>query len=151
MLNSLVLSRICVKRIYLAIAAVIGIACSVTGSQAAELPILRQGLWDYKITIENGSGPAQVLRTKKCANPMQELKKQNQVLTGSGCRVSRTVRKGNTYTFASSCGPNGPHSMAKTVMIVEGDAGYTMEAETEKDGIISKHRLVGRRVANCEP
>lgn len=151
MLTSLLaLSPVCVKRIYLLIALVIGTACSAISSQAADLPRLPQGLWEYKIVIESGSAPAQVLTTKKCTSPMQELKKQNQILEKMGCRVSPILKKGNTYTFTSSCGPNGPHSKSKTTITVEGDVDYTMEAETEQDGLISKHKLAGRRIAHCE-
>jgi hypothetical protein len=143
-------SREGVDRILLVTAAVIGMACSATGSQAADLPTLRQGLWEYRIVIESGSGPAQILTTKKCTSPMQELEKQNRVLAKSGCKISRIVRKDNTYTFTTNCSSNGPHSKAKAAITVEGDDRYTMEAETEQNGLNSKHSLVGRRIANCE-
>lgn len=120
-----------------------------TVSLAKDLPDFRKGMWEFKIALDSEGGQAQTMTVKKCTNPMEDLKKQNEMLAQSGCKISRIRKDGKTYTYSSQCGKKAGNSQFKTVITVESDASYTMEAETQKGGERSVQKLVARRLTDC--
>jgi len=125
------------------------LAFLTTVSLAKDLPDFRKGMWEFKIALESEGGQAQTMTVKKCTNPMEDLKKQNEMLAKSGCNVSRIRKDGKTYTFTSQCGKQGHNSQSKTVITVDGDASYSIDADSEQGGEQSKHKLVARRIGDC--
>jgi uncharacterized protein affecting Mg2+/Co2+ transport len=119
-------------------------------ARADELPVFRQGLWKYQRTIAGGK----TIDVTKCANPTEDMKKQNEKLGKGGCRFSPLTKSGNTYTFTADCSikiPSGGEIKGRTttVITVESESAYTVEVHGTAGGQETKERLVARRVGDC--
>jgi hypothetical protein len=126
-------------------------ACSAAGGPAGadEVPALRQGLWKFHRVV--AGKPMDVTR---CADPREDMKRQNAMLTKFGCRFTPLKRIGNTYTFIADCtiknsagGTVTSHS--KSVITVESENAYKVEVETSANGQTQKELLLARRTGDC--
>jgi hypothetical protein len=128
-----------------------GLATLVIGSpvQGEEPPAFRQGLWQFDRTVGG-----QKIETRECTNPTEELKKQNALLTKSGCTFTPTQRAGNSYTFSAECTVNTPgaanvSARSTSVMTVESDSAYKVEITTTGAGTSTPEMLIARRIGDC--
>src|SRR4029078_235404 len=74
-------------------------------SQAEEMPAFRQGMWEFNRTIENVGSPgnSQSLKNTKCTNPSEDMKRQREMLSKLGCKVSSVNKTEKTYSFTANC------------------------------------------------
>ena len=129
-------------------------ATVVTGPAAADdWPALRTGMWEFSRTIETPGTPGkpQIIQTKKCTNPSDDMKKQNEMLKKSGCTFTPPVRAGNTYTYSATCNIQGATGTSKSVLTVEDDSAYSISIESDFAGTSTHEVLHARRVADCRP
>jgi hypothetical protein len=132
------------------IAAVAGLALQLGVAMAEDLPVLRQGMWEFSRTMEaGGNGKPQVIATKKCTDPSADMKLQNAMLTKAGCSFSPLVRSGTTYTFTSQCTLQGISVQSRSVLSFASDSAYEVNVESSQGGKVSRERLVARRVGGC--
>lgn len=118
-------------------------------ARAEEPPAFRQGLWQFDRAVG-----AQKIETRECTNPTEELKRQNALLTKSGCSFTPTQRSGSSYTFSAECTVSTPGAASVTarstsVMTVESDSAYKVEITTTGAGTSTQEMLVARRVGDC--
>jgi hypothetical protein len=137
-------------RIVTAVLAVLAPAVACGPAFADDLPPLRQGMWKFQRTVGG-----KMVETTKCANPKEDMKKQNAILEKAGCRFSPVRKSGNVYTFTADCSmETSPgsriHSRSTSVLSVEGDRAYTVEIEVVTDGKSTKETLVAQRVGDCK-
>jgi hypothetical protein len=131
-----VLSRI------LAVAA--AIACCPGAAADDEWPTLRQGMWEFRRTV-GGNAMAPV---KKCTQPADDMRRQNEILRKGGCKLAPMKRSGNTYTLRSEC--TGPVTASQTsVLTVASDGDYRIEVRGTVDGAPTTETLVARRIGDC--
>lgn len=116
---------------------------------AQDMPEFRKGMWEYQITLGSGNGQPQTITTKKCTNPTEDLKKQNKMLAKDGCKVSPITKKGSAYSYTSQCMKQGIGSQSTSVITVDGDVGYRIDAESQQAGEQSKQMLLAKRVGDC--
>ena len=130
--------------------ALAGAALLVAGaSRAEEPPVLRQGLWQFDRTVGE-----QKLQTKACASPGEDMKRQNAMLTKSGCKFTPGSRSGRTYTFSAECTINTPAggpvtARSTSVMTVDSENAYKIEITTTGAGTETHEVLVARRLGEC--
>lgn len=126
------------------------IALPVSLAHADDLPSLRRGMWEFSRTMEGGNqGKAQTITNKKCTNPSEDMKRQNEMLSKSGCKFSPIARSGNTYIFTSDCSVRGISAQGKTALSVENDSAYTVNIETRQEKQVTKETLKARRIGEC--
>lgn len=118
---------------------------------ADELPVLRKGQWAFKRTMSDpdGKGPERVVATERCVDPTEEMKRQNAMLTKSGCRLTPVNRRGDIYTFGSECSIQGLSVKGTSVLTADGDAAYTLDVDSIQDGKRVKEKMVARRLGDC--
>ncbi|HEX8012906.1 MAG TPA: DUF3617 family protein [Casimicrobiaceae bacterium] len=119
-------------------------------ARAQEPPAFRQGLWQFDRAVGG-----QKRQTKECTNPTEEIKRQNAMLTKSGCKLTPTRRSGNAYTFSAECTINAPAGAPVTarstsVMTVESDSAYKVEITTTGAGTSTDELLLARRIGDCQ-
>jgi hypothetical protein len=127
--------------------------CATLWAQEAEWPTFRPGRWEFTRTIEKLGGPFKptTLTRTGCHDPTSEMKKQNDFLTRSGCRVSPIVRRGDVYTFSASCTVEGRSSTTNSSLTAQGQDGYTVEIESRIGEEATREKLSARRLGDCEP
>ena len=115
---------------------------------AAELPELRQGMWEYERTAGGNRYEA-----KECGDPAQAMRANNASLEKLGCRFSPVTHEGSTYTFTSECAiklPSGVYSSrTSSVLTAESDSAYRLEVRETRQGRTTEETIVGHRVADC--
>ena len=116
-------------------------------------PALRTGMWEFNRTIESPGAPdkARTVQTKKCTSPSEDMKKQNEMLTKGGCKLSPVTRAGNTYTYSATCKLQGSAGTSKSVLAVETDSAYTIRVESDFGGEPTRELLRARRIGDCKP
>ncbi len=137
------------KRLVIAGAMTLGLVTTASVSEAQELPTFRRGLWEFNRTIEGASAKTQTMATKKCTNPTDDMRKQNDTLTKAGCKFSPTARSGSAYSFSSQCNIQGISAHSKSVISPDGDSAYTVTIDSQQDGQATKEVLVARRIGDC--
>jgi len=128
------------------------LATLVTGPVSADdLPALRTGLWEFSRTIETPDTPGkpQIIKMKKCTNPSDDMKKQNEKLAKSGCKFSAVTRSGNTYTYSAVCKLKVISGTSKSVLTAESDSAYMIRIESDFGGEQTRELLRARRVGDC--
>ena len=128
------------------------VATLAAGRAAADdWPALRAGMWEFNRTIETPGSPGkpEVIQRKDCANPTEDMKKQNAMLTKAGCKFSPVVRSGNTYTISSACTMQGLSSTGKSVLTVQGDGAYEIRVESDIGGKKTHEVLRAKRTGDC--
>jgi hypothetical protein len=121
----------------------------MTSARAEEPPVFRQGLWQFDRTVGG-----QKIQTRECTNPTDELRRQNALLTRSGCAFTPTQRSANKYTFSAECtvatpGAASVSARSTSVMTVESDSEYQVEITTTGEGTSTQETLFARRIGDC--
>jgi hypothetical protein len=118
-------------------------------ARADEPPAFRRGLWQFDRTVGG-----QKLQTKECTSPSEELRRQNELLSRKGCKLTPTQRSGEIYTFTAECTIDAPgaapvNARSTSVMTVESDSGYRVEITTTGAGTSTQESLIARRIGDC--
>jgi hypothetical protein len=75
------------KRFVIRGAVAASLATLAAVAMAQEFPVFRKGLWEFNRTVDGGgTGKTQTMTTKKCADPTNDMKKQNACSRRSGVR-----------------------------------------------------------------
>ena len=115
---------------------------------ADEVPLLRQGLWEY----QRSAGLNKFAATE-CIDPSEDLRRQHTALEKMGCKVSPAQRTGSTYTYAADCSvklPSGVVSFSTTsVLTAESDTAYRIENRLTRQGATTNESITAQRVADC--
>jgi hypothetical protein len=138
-----------VRAAHAAVLAAAVLPMSVTA--ADDWPALRSGMWEFNRTIETPGAPSkpQALQKKKCTSPVEDMKKQNEMLTRAGCKFSPTVKAGNTYTFSAECKMQGASGTSKSVLTIESDSAYVVRVESQSGPKPTHEVLQARRTGDC--
>jgi hypothetical protein len=120
-------------------------------TKAEEMPTFRQGMWEFKRTVDNAGRPGkpQTMETKKCTDPSQDMKKQRETLSKAGCKFSPVSKSGNSYTFTTECTVQGVAGQSKSLITVENDSAYGVKVESRMGTQITKELLLARRTGDC--
>jgi hypothetical protein len=115
-----------------------------------DLPTFRKGRWEFIRTtdVAGSQGKPQVITYKKCTNPTEDMKKQNEMLKKT-CKFSPVTKRGNTYTFTWDCNTQGVSMQGKTVITAESESAYTVNIETRQGKQVTKETLRARRIGEC--
>ena len=117
-------------------------------ARADEVPLLRQGLWEYQRT----AGVNKFAATE-CIDPSEDLRRQHTALEKIGCKLSPALRAGSTYTYAADCSvklPSGAVTFSTTsVLTAESDTAYRIENRLTNQGATSNESISAQRVADC--
>ena len=135
----------------LLIAAGIYFASFISIAHAQDMPMFRQGMWEFNRTIEIPSNPGkpQTMVTNRCTNPTDDMKKRNEMLSKVGCKVSSVSKSGKTYSFTADCKIQNATVQSTSVMTVENDTAYSVEVESRSDAKSTKEVLKARRTGDC--
>jgi hypothetical protein len=137
------------RRVVIASAMTIGLVTLGSVSAAQELPIFRKGMWEFNRTIAGASGKTQTITTKKCTNPTDDMRKQNDMLTKAGCKFSPVTKSGSSYSFTSDCSIQGIAVQSQSVISVDDDTAYKVNIESQQGGAKTKEVLVAKRIGDC--
>ncbi|HZR83022.1 MAG TPA: DUF3617 family protein [Candidatus Binatia bacterium] len=116
-------------------------------------PAFKSGMWQLTRSVEmpGSKGKPRTVETNKCTNPMSEIKKQNDMLTRGGCKLSPLQKSGSTYTYSADCSKDGFARTSKGVLTVEGDDAYSMVIESTIGEDATREVLKGKRLGDCPP
>jgi Protein of unknown function (DUF3617) len=117
-------------------------------AMADDLPVFRQGLWEFDRSVDGGDGKPVALTTQKCTDPTADMKKKNEAAGGT-CKMSPVARSGNLYTFSAECTILGVSMQSKSVITAESDSAYKVDVEARQDGITTREQLKAKRVGDC--
>jgi len=136
---------------YVLIAAGIYFPSSISIAQAQDMPIFRQGMWEFNRTVEdpNDPGKPQTMVTNRCTNPTDDMKKQSEMFSKLGCKMSTVSKNGKTYTFTADCKIKNTTVESTSVMTVENDTAYSAKVESKSGDQTSKEALKARRTGDC--
>ncbi|MDQ2963489.1 MAG: hypothetical protein M3R31_10090 [Pseudomonadota bacterium] len=117
-------------------------------ARAAEVPMLRQGVWEYQRTVGINKFAA-----TECIDPSEDLRRQHTALEKMGCKVSPALRAGPTYTYTADCSvklPSGVVTFSTTsVLTAESDSAYRIENRLTSQGGTTNESIAAQRVADC--
>ena len=117
-------------------------------AHADEVPLLRQGLWEYQRTV----GTNKFVATE-CIDPSEDLRRQHTALEKMGCKLSPALRAGSTYTYTAECSVKLPSGAATfstmSVLTAESDTAYRIENRLTNQGGTSNETITAQRVADC--
>jgi len=117
-------------------------------ARADEVPLLRQGLWEFQRT----AGVNKFAATE-CIDPSEDLRRQHAALEKMGCKLSPPQRAGSTYTYTADCSvklPSGAVTFSTTsVLTAESDTAYRIENRLTNQGGTSNESITAQRVADC--
>ena len=117
-------------------------------ARADEVPLLRQGLWEY----QRSAGVNKFAATE-CIDPSEDLRRQHAALEKMGCKFSPALRAGSTYTYTADCSvklPSGVVTFSTTsVLTAESDTAYRIENRLTNQGGTSNETITAQRVADC--
>jgi hypothetical protein len=116
---------------------------------AAELPEFRPGLWEFKRSVDGGDGKPASLTNQKCTSPTEDMKKKTESMAQAGCQPSPVTKSGNLYTFSLNCTIQGIEVRSQTLIKVENDSAYVVDAESIQDGNTTREHLVATRIGEC--
>ena len=133
-------------RLLLVLVALLTAAPSVV--HADEVPLLRQGLWEYQRT----TGLSKFAATE-CIDPSEDLRRQHTALEKMGCRVSPAQRTGSTYAYAADCSVKLPSGVVtfstSSVLTAESDSAFRVENRMTNQGGTTNESIAAQRVADC--
>jgi len=117
-------------------------------AHAEEVPLLRQGLWEYQRSVGVNKFAA-----TECIDPSEDLRRQHTALEKMGCKLSPTVRAGATYTYMADCTVKLPSGAARfsttSVLTAESDTAYRIENRLTRQGTTTNESITAQRVADC--
>ena len=117
-------------------------------ARADEVPLLRQGLWEYQRTAGLNKFAA-----TECIDPSEDLRRQHAALEKMGCKLSPALRAGSTYTYTADCSvklPSGAVTFSTmSVLTAESDTAYRIENRLTNQGGTSNETITAQRVADC--
>ena len=133
-------------RLVLALVGLLGAA--PWAALADEVPLLRQGLWEYQKTAG-----ANKFAATECIDPSEDLRRQHAALQKMGCTLSPTLHNGSSYTYAAECSvklPSGAVSFSTvTVLTAESDSAYRLENRMTSRSGTTNESITAQRVADC--
>ena len=113
-----------------------------------EVPVLRQGLWEYQRIAGT-----QKFAATECIDPSEDLRRQHAALERMGCKLAPVVHAGTTYTYAADCALKLPSGVASfsttTVLVADSETAYHYETRLTNQGGTSNESITGQRVADC--
>ena len=116
--------------------------------RADEVPLLRQGLWEYQRTVGVNKFAA-----TECIDPSEDLRRQHTALEKMGCKLSPALRAGSTYTYTADCSvklPSGAVTFSTmSVLTAESETAYRIENRLTNQGGTSNETITAQRVADC--
>lgn len=77
------------------------------------------------------------------------MKRQNAMLSASGCKITPVVRSGAAYSYSAQCRMQGVSVESRSVLTVKGDGAYRLVVDSLEDGRKKHEVLVARRVGDC--
>jgi hypothetical protein len=117
-------------------------------ARADEVPLLRQGLWEFQRTVGVNKFAA-----TECIDPSEDLRRQHTALEKMGCKLSPALRAGSTYSYTAECSvklPSGVVTFSMTsVLTAESDTAYRIENRLTRQGTTSDESITAQRVADC--
>jgi hypothetical protein len=124
------------------------LAAAPRAARADDVPLLRQGLWEYQRT----AGVNKFAATE-CIDPSEDLRRQHVALEKMGCKLSPALRAGATYTYTADCSvklPSGAVAFSTTsVLTAESDTAYRLENRLTSQGGTTNESISAQRVADC--
>jgi hypothetical protein len=142
-----------IRKIFLCllIAAGIYFASLISIAHAEDMPAFRQGMWEFNRTIEStaNSGKPQSIKNNRCTNPTDDMKKQKEMLSKLGCKLSSANIDNKTYSFNAECKIQNNTVQTKSVITVENDSAYNIRVESQSGDQITKEQLQARRTGDC--
>ena len=123
--------------------------CAVPRARADDVPLLRQGLWEYQRTAG-----AQKFAATECIDPSEDLRRQRAALERLSCKVAPVEHNGSTYTYAAAdCAlklPSGVVTFSTTtVLTVDSDTAYRIERRVINQGTTTDEAITAKRVSDC--
>ena len=124
------------------------LAAVASPARADEVPLLRQGLWEYQKT----AGANRYTATE-CIDPSEDLRRQHAALQKMGCTLSPTLQNGSSYTYSAECSvklPSGAVTFTTvSVLTAESDSSYRLENRMTNKGSTTNESITAQRVADC--
>ena len=128
--------------------ALVTLLCAIPTARADDVPLLRQGLWEYQRTAGT-----QKFAATECIDPSEDLRRQQAALERLGCKVAPVGRNGTSYTYAADCALKLPSGVVTfnttTVLIADRDTEYRIERRIVNQGATSDESITAKRVADC--
>jgi Protein of unknown function (DUF3617) len=116
---------------------------------AGELPEFRPGLWEFKRSVDGGDGKPASLTNQKCTSPTEDMRKKTESMAQAGCQPSPVTKSGKLYTFSLNCRIQGIEVQSRTLIKVENESAYVVDAESKQDGNVTREHLVATRLGEC--
>ena len=117
-------------------------------AHAEEVPLLRQGLWEYQRSVGVNKFAA-----TECIDPSEDLRRQHAALEKMGCKLAPALRAGATYTYTADCSvklPSGAVTFSTTsVLTVESNIAYRVENRLTSQSGTTNESITAQRVADC--
>ncbi len=128
--------------------ALVMLFCAMPSAYGDEVPLLRQGLWEYQRTAGT-----QKFAATECIDPSEDLRRQHAALERMGCKVAPVQHEGTTYTYSADCAlklPSGVVAFSMTsVLTAESETAYRVENRMTNQGGTSDEIITAQRVADC--
>jgi hypothetical protein len=120
-----------------------------TPALADDLPVFRQGLWEFKRSVDGGDGKPAALTNQKCTSPTDDMNAKTESMAQAGCQPSPVNKSGNLYTFSLKCTIQGVPIESKSVITVESDSAYKVDVESKQGSKTTREQLSARRLGDC--
>lgn len=128
--------------------ALVTLAATAPSVRADEVPVLRQGLWEYKRTVG-----AQKFVATECIDPSEDLRQQHAAQAKIGCKLAPVRREGATYTYTADCAIRLPSGLVRfsttSVLTAASDAAYRIDSRTTNQSETTSESITAQRVADC--
>src|SRR4051812_44899278 len=120
-------------------------------ADAAALPQLRPGLWEYRRTrINSGADKPQTATVRKCSDPTAEFKRKLAELQGRGCVFEPLRQNGRHYEASWRCSaPDGAVLAMRDSITMLSDTSYQNESEAFVSHEATHSTIVAIRIGDC--
>jgi hypothetical protein len=122
---------------------------AVAPAFALDMPARKTGLWELKMSFDNGAIPVQTV--KQCIDPETD-KLMKTDFAGSAlesCGKQDVTRSGATLIIDSTCTMGGSSSTTHAVVTGSFDSEYTMEITSKTRGDETRMTIAARWLGAC--
>ena len=117
---------------------------------AADMPILKPGLWEYRRTLQSaGSTKPQVTTIRKCTDPGADMRDKRQALEKKGCQFDAPTY--NTHRASSSWTCTTPSGIVRfvDVLAIKDPTSYQDVSEIRTAQHANHQKIEATRLGEC--
>jgi hypothetical protein len=120
-------------------------------ARAEDWPPLKAGTWRFHRTLVRVGqpGPPDTMTVVKCADPIEDMRTQDAMLTKMGCSFTGPTRTGQQWTFNTHCSIQGRQATSTSVLTLLSPTSYRILVSATMGSTTTREVLEAHRLGDC--